>query len=109
MRALRAQLEETDNQLEEAERRAKRAVARERQGNAGGGTSSSIIREEEGLFHDLEAARNELSMQKAARRDLETQVQYKYVLSLSLSRSPSVTYVCPGARKNRRKDLIELS
>ena len=79
VRALRAQLEETDGQLEEAERRAKLSVARALHGDRGGGDgggaggSGGILRAEEGLFHDLEAARDELSVQKNARRELEGQ------------------------------------
>ncbi|CAM9334655.1 unnamed protein product, partial [Hapterophycus canaliculatus] len=74
VRALRAQLEETDSQLEEAERRAKVAVARA----LNGGSSDSngvggILRAEEGLFHELQAARDELSALKAVRRELEGQ------------------------------------
>lgn len=77
VRALRAQLEETDNQLEEAERRAKVVVARAFNGGnsdgGNGGGGGGILRAEEGLFHDLQAARDELSALKAVRRELEGQ------------------------------------
>ncbi|CAN0551029.1 unnamed protein product, partial [Ectocarpus sp. 12 AP-2014] len=75
VRALRAQLEETDNQLEEAERRAKVVVARalSSDGNSGGG-GGGILRAEEGLYHDLQAAKDELVALKAIGRDLEGQV-----------------------------------
>lgn len=74
---MRAQLEETDNQLEEAERRAKVAVARALGGGSseGIGGGGGILRAEEGLFHDLQAARDEVSVLKAVRRDLEGQVR----------------------------------
>ncbi|CAM9689121.1 unnamed protein product, partial [Ectocarpus fasciculatus] len=76
VRALRAQLEETDNQLEEAERRAKVVVARalSSDGNSGGGGGGGILRAEEGLFHDLQAAKDEVVALKAIGRDLEGQV-----------------------------------
>eukprot|EP00904_Undaria_pinnatifida_P003934 jgi/Undpi1/13541/HiC_scaffold_8.g03200.m1 len=77
VRALRSQLQETDGQLEEAERRAKISVARALRGgdgDGGGGGDEGILRAEEGLYHDLEAARDELSAQKNARRELERQV-----------------------------------
>ena len=73
VRALRAQLEETDNQLEEAERRAKVVVARALDGG-GSDVTGGILRAEEGLFHELQAARDELSALKAVRRELEGQV-----------------------------------
>ncbi|CAN0277824.1 unnamed protein product [Ectocarpus sp. 12 AP-2014] len=75
VRALRAQLEETDNQLEEAERRAKVVVARalSSDGNSDGG-GGGILRAEEGLYHDLQAAKDELVALKAIGRDLEGQV-----------------------------------
>lgn len=78
MRALRSQLQETDGQLEEAERRAKISVARALRGgdgDGGGGGDEGILRAEEGLYHDLEAARDELSAQKNARRELERQAR----------------------------------
>lgn len=73
VRALRAQLEETDNQLEEAERCAKVVVARALDGG-GSDVTGGILRAEEGLFHELQAARDELSALKAVRRELEGQV-----------------------------------
>lgn len=78
VRVLRAQLEETDNQLEEAERKAKVAASRVLGSSGDGGGAGEMgggnLREEERLFHDLAATRDELSAQKAARRDLETEV-----------------------------------
>lgn len=71
VRSLRAQLEETDGQLQESERRAKAAIAQASSGVNDGG----ILRVEEDLFHELQTARDELSSQKAARRELEGQVR----------------------------------
>lgn len=71
---MRTQLEETDHQLEEAERRAKVVVARAFNGGNSDGGGGGILRAEEGLFHDLQAARDELSALKAVRRELEGQV-----------------------------------
>ncbi|CAM9576248.1 unnamed protein product [Pylaiella littoralis] len=85
VRALRAQLEETDDQLEEAERRAKVAVSRALDGgdsDVGGG--GGILRAEEGLFHDLQAARDELSALKAVRRELEGQVLERDSVNMEL-------------------------
>lgn len=82
VRALRAQLDETDSQLEDAERRAKATVTKSLRGSAdstdGGRGTGGILRVEEGLFHDLEAARDELLTQKAVRRELEGQVCRRY-------------------------------
>lgn len=64
-------MEETDGQLKEAERRAKAAIAQA----SSGGNDGGILRLEEDLFHELQTARDELSSQKAARRDLEGQVR----------------------------------
>lgn len=65
-------MEETDNRLEEAERRAKASAARALA--RGEDNAAGILREEEGLFLDLEAARDELAAEKTARRDLEAEV-----------------------------------
>ncbi|CAN0158413.1 unnamed protein product, partial [Ectocarpus sp. 4 AP-2014] len=85
VRALRAQLEETDNQLEEAERRAKVVVARalSSDGNSGGG-GGGILRAEEGLYHDLQAAKDEVVALKAIGRDLEGQVLERDSVNMEL-------------------------
>eukprot|EP00903_Cladosiphon_okamuranus_P020140 g18493.t1 len=83
VRTLRAQLEETDNQLEEAERRAKVVVARALNGDGPGG-GGGILRAEEGLFHELQAARDELLALKAIRRHLEGQVVERDSVNMEL-------------------------
>ncbi|CAM9896164.1 unnamed protein product, partial [Choristocarpus tenellus] len=76
LRSLRRKLEDNDSRLEEAERRAKTAEAQisgsVREGPRG--SESGMLREEERLFHELLAARDELSAQRAAMRELEGQL-----------------------------------
>lgn len=81
-RTLRIQLEETQSERKAAERRAKAAIERSQRGSGNGlqgsGSRDSagvILRDEEALFHDLEAARDELSASKAAQVELEAQVR----------------------------------
>ena len=58
MRTLRTQLDETDSRLEQAENRLRTAAAR---------SQGSGLRAEEELFHEAEALRDELTVEKQRR------------------------------------------